>query len=276
MARSSAQWCGLISVLFWVCLAHGWECLIDVGIVYSYCTWLVNSIGHIFFVPSNLLQVAAFVGARCDGTGVGVSAGTVAERQGSTGSRRGAWTGHQNRYEMSWATHDPPRLRLTRSLISIPISIHTHTHIYIYICYIQIYHNTFVNIPEPTGFSLIFLNLFPNPSTILHPFRRCPATEAKKLQSLQDVLSKRVVQLEAKLHQQDMEKDAMKEETNSKQLVGNELCCWKGLECALGMFECSWTGNYPVLCWWESRFCFPRAFLARSLSGLVAGHDMLW
>lgn len=35
---------------------------------------------------------------------------------------------------------------------------------------------------------------------------------AKKSQSLQDVLSKRVVQLEAKLHQQDMEKDAMKEE----------------------------------------------------------------
>eukprot|EP00435_Cladocopium_sp_Y103_P035346 s384_g9.t1 len=36
---------------------------------------------------------------------------------------------------------------------------------------------------------------------------------AKKSQSLQDVLSKRVVQLEAKLHQQDMERDAMKEET---------------------------------------------------------------
>lgn len=80
--------------------------------------------------------------------------------------------------------------------------------IYIYI-YIQISHIISVNIPEPTGFSFTLLHLFPQP---LHPFRRC-ATEAKKSQSLQDVLSKRVVQLEAKLHQQDMEKDAMKEET---------------------------------------------------------------
>ena len=37
--------------------------------------------------------------------------------------------------------------------------------------------------------------------------------EAKKAQSLQDVLSKRVVQLEAKLQQQSMENDAMNEET---------------------------------------------------------------
>lgn len=36
-------------------------------------------------------------------------------------------------------------------------------------------------------------------------------SEAKKSQSLQDVLSKRVVQLEAKLTQQSLEKDTMAE-----------------------------------------------------------------
>ena len=44
------------------------------------------------------------------------------------------------------------------------------------------------------------------------PTTNPPATpEAKKSQSLQDVLSKRVVQLEAKLTQQSLEKDTMAE-----------------------------------------------------------------
>ena len=235
-------------------------------------------------MPSNLLQVAASAGARCDGTGVGVSAGTVAECQGSTGSRRGTWTGRQNRYEMSWATHDPPCLRLmmTRSLIIlhwyqyqyqyqyIYIYIYTyHIKKYIYI-YIQISHIISVNIPEPTGFSFTLLHLFPQPL----PFRHC-ATEAKKSQSLQDVLSKRVVQLEAKLHQQDMEKDAMKEET---QQLG-------GLRWATGiMLEAVWTF------FWESSVnmrpdvlldqsvCFSRLVLATGLIikvCLEVGYDLV-
>lgn len=109
-------------------------------VLFIVTTWFTNSIGHVFFVTSNLLQVAASAGARCDGTGVGVSAGTVAERQGSTGSRRGTWTGCQKLHR-DWATHDPPCLRLmmARSLIILRWYQYQYQYQYIYI-YVYTYH----------------------------------------------------------------------------------------------------------------------------------------